>query len=317
LLGLDLNCNMSVLYRSPPPFPETIRGGVIAVGNFDGVHQGHQCLIERLCSLANAVDGPSIVFTFDPSPAELLYPGHVPPALTWMERRATLLHRLGVEIVIAFPTTKELLELTAAQFFEMVLIEQLGVRGLVEGPNFRFGKGRDGDVRFLQRKCHERKIPLEIVQPQNVDGVLISSSRIRSDIMRGDIEAANRFLLEPYRIIGRVSQGAQRGRQLGFPTANLEAIPVLVPPPGVYAGRAYVGDTIHKAAIHIGPNPTFEESQPKVEVHILDFAGDLYGSNLEVEMLARLRGVQKFESVDALLCQLRTDIASARLVGEP
>ena len=307
---------MNLLHRSPAPFPETIRRGVIAVGNFDGVHQGHRCLIERLCSLAKAVGRPSIVFTFDPSPAELLYPGHVPPALTWMERRAALLHRLGVDIVIAFPTTKELLELTASQFFETVLIEQLGACGLVEGPNFRFGKGRDGDVRFLQRKCNEFKIPLEIVQPQNVDGVLISSSRIRNDIMRGEMESANRFLLEPYRMIGRVSQGAQRGRQLGFPTANLEAIPVLVPPSGVYAGRAYVGDNIHRAAIHIGPNPTFEESQPKVEVHIIDFSGDLYGTRLEVDLLARLRGVQKFESVDALLNQLRSDIAAARTVEE-
>ncbi len=307
---------MNLLHRSPAPFPDTIRRGVIAVGNFDGVHQGHRCLIERLCSLAKAVGRPSIVFTFDPSPAELLYPGHVPPALTWMERRAALLHRLGVDIVIAFPTTKELLELTASQFFETILIEQLGACGMVEGPNFRFGKGRDGDVRFLQRKCNEFKIPLEIVQPQNVDGVLISSSRIRNDIMRGEMESANRYLLEPYRMIGRVSQGAQRGRQLGFPTANLEAIPVLVPPLGVYAGRAYIADNIHRAAIHIGPNPTFEESQPKVEVHIIDFSGDLYGTNLEVDLFSRLRGVQKFESVDALLNQLRTDIATARTVGE-
>ena len=117
-------------------------------------------------------------------------------------------------------------------------------------------------------------------------------------------------------MIGRVSQGAQRGRQLGFPTANLEAIPVLVPPSGVYAGRVYAADNIHRAAIHIGPNPTFEESQPKVEVHIIDFSGDLYGTRLEVDLLARLRGVQKFESVDALLNQLRSDIAAARTVEE-
>jgi riboflavin kinase / FMN adenylyltransferase len=302
---------MKKLYRSRAPFPAELHGGVVAVGNFDGVHQGHRVLIEQLVRLAREVRGPAIVFTFDPSPAELLYPDSAPPALTWMERRAELLHQLGVDAVIAFPTDLPLLELTAQQFFERILVGELQIKGIVEGPNFRFGKGRTGDVAFLQQQCQAANLAIRIVQPQESDGQLVSSSRVRAALVAGDVALANQMLLEPYRLQGRVSTGAQRGRQLGFPTANLEDIPVLVPPVGVYAGRVQIDQRAFACAVHIGPNPTFGEQHLKVEVHVIGFQGDLYGQTMELELLDRVREVRKFASVDELKEQLTKDIARA------
>jgi riboflavin kinase/FMN adenylyltransferase len=296
------------------PSPET-RGGAVTVGNFDGVHLGHRCLITRLRSMADEVGGPAVVLTFDPPPAKLLRPTAVPPSLTWMERRASILFELGVDVVRVCQTTRELLELSADDFFRQVLVDSLQVAAIVEGPNFRFGKGREGDIDRLSQLCERERMVLDIVRGQSEGGEWISSSRIRELISQGAIEAANRLLVQPYRLTGRVGRGAARGRQLGFPTANLEQVPVLVPQHGVYAGRGFVEGRAVAAAINIGPNPTFGDDASKIEVHLLDFKADLYGARLEVELLARLRGVNNFPNVDALVAQLQLDLAKTREIA--
>lgn len=291
-------------------------GGAIAIGNFDGVHRGHRVLVDRLRRLAEEVGGPSVVVTFDPPPAKLLRPQSVPPALTWMERRAEILFLLGIDHLYVWETTHELLQLSPRQFFQQILIDQFQVRGLVEGPNFRFGKDRVGDVELLTELCEQQGVQLSIVGGESEDSEWISSSRIRTLIQHGDVESANRLLVEPYRIDGMVGHGAARGRQLGFPTANLEKSSVLLPPFGVYAGRVTREKQSYAAAINIGPNPTFGEQSTKVEVHLIGFDGDLYDKKIEVELLKRLRDIRKFNSIDDLVAQLHRDMAEAKQLAE-
>jgi riboflavin kinase / FMN adenylyltransferase len=303
------------LIRSLDSFPTRWRGGVLSIGNFDGVHRGHRALIQRVRSMATSLTAPAMVFTFDPPPLRLLRPDVSPAPLTWMDRRAELLHRLGVDMSIAYPTCLELLKLDAVSFFERVLVGELGIRGLVEGPNFRFGKDRKGDVGLLETLCRRHGMEFEVVEAEMDGDLWYSSSLIREWIERGEIQRANAALVEPYRLLGIVGHGAARGRTLGFPTANLEQLPVLVPAHGVYAAKV-VGasksiDTLGiAAAVHIGPNPTFGEHATKVEAHLIGFHGDLYGQALELEIHGRVREVQRFASKEALLAQLQSDIES-------
>lgn len=296
--------------------PPVARGGAVSVGNFDGVHLGHAALIGRLRTLSTQLGGPAVVMTFDPHPAALLRPGSEPVRLTEIERRAELLGRLGVDHVVVCRTTPQLLRLTAHDFFEQVLVGRLDARGIVEGPNFFFGRDRRGTVERLAAFCREAGVICEIAAATVDADLLVSSTEIRRRIAAGQIEQANRLLTAPYRISGTVIRGDARGAELGFPTANLSDIRTLVPGPGVYASRAEVAGRNYLAATHIGPNPTFEErGQSKVEVHLLDFNGDLYGTRLQVDFIARVRDIARFESVDLLVQQLHRDIDAVRRLG--
>ena len=292
--------------------PRECRGAAVSIGNFDGVHRGHVAIVKSLLALARRKNAPAVVFTFDPHPLKVLAPERAPTPLMWASRKVELLQRLGVDAVVVCPADRALLALSPEAFFREVLVERLGATGVVEGPDFRFGKGRAGDRADLERLCREHSMELVICPPVEDEGGVISSSRIRDEIRRGDVAAANRKMFAPYRICGRVVRGARRGRTLGFPTANLSDIPVLVPGVGVYAGRAYVDARRLAAAIHIGPNPTFGEELPKVEVHLLDGEWELEGRMLEVEFLERLREVRPFDSVEALREQLERDVAAVR-----
>ncbi len=286
------------------------------MGNFDGVHLGHQRMIQQLVDLAREQGTCAIAVTFDPPPLAILAPDHVPPQLTTLTQKVELIRGLGVDEVIVYPATRELLALTAEQFFETVLVQQLGCRGLVEGPNFRFGRGRAGDVALLRELCSPRMIPLTIVDACEHEGTMVSSSEVRSALSRGDVAGARRLLGRAYSISGTVAHGAERGRLLGFPTANLDGIETLLPPLGVYAGRATVEGVRYPVALNIGPNPTFGEDRLKVEAHLVGFTGDLYEQSLEIEFLDRLRGVVKFSGVDALRTQLQQDIAAVASAGQ-
>jgi len=292
---------------------------VLTIGNFDGVHLGHRSLIEKLIGMGTRLNLPSVVFSFDPPPLRLLRPEIVPKPLTWNMRREALLKNLGVDFVHFYPTTHELLQQSPSEFFERILVEKLGLRGLVEGPNFRFGKDRAGDVQTLRELCGRYRVELDIAEPQLLGDRLVSSTQIREWIEQGDLRSANELLVEPYRIAGRVSHGAARGRTLGFPTANLEQIQVLVPRHGVYAARVVspVDLACIPVALNIGPNPTVGEDTSKVEAHLLDFHGDLYGRFVEVEILECIRGIRKFQSKDELVSQLGLDIERVRSIVKP
>jgi len=299
------------LFRSLAELPDKLRGGAVSIGNFDGVHRGHARLVERLLSRAKEIGGPPVVFTFDPHPVWILRPDRAPPPLTWPERKAELLAQLGIEAVLAYPTDEPLLSLCAADFFQQIVAEGLAARAVVEGPNFHFGKDREGDPELLRKFCKEHAIMCEIVPPLTVRDEIISSSRIRGLIAAGDIDAANALLTRPYRIRGLVTHGAGRGAKIGFPTANISGVDTLLPGYGVYAARARSGKLDLPAAVNVGPNPTFGEDAFKVEAHLIGFAGNLYGSPLTLDFLARLRDIRPFGSVDELKRQLAVDVARA------
>jgi riboflavin kinase/FMN adenylyltransferase len=303
------------LLRSLDNLPADLRRGAVTIGNFDGVHRGHAKLVERLLAKAREVGGPAIVFTFDPHPVRLLRPEAAPPPLTWTDRKAALLDELGVTAVIAYPTDADLLALTPEGFFGQIIGQQLQARGMVEGPNFFFGHGRAGNIDTLARLCEQAGVSLEVVQPTMIGGQIVSSSRVRDAIAAGDVDLARQLLTRAYRVRGMVTHGAGRGGKIGFPTANIEAIDTLLPAQGVYAASACTLGGNWPAAVNIGPNPTFGENALKVEVHLIDFAGSLYGQPLEVDFLARLRSIQPFESVAALKAQLARDVAAARQIA--
>ena len=316
---------MPQLLTSLADFPAELRGGAVSVGNFDGVHRGHSQLIEQLVATARGNSGPALVMTFDPHPAELLYPERpLSRPLTSIARRAELLFGLGVDALIAYPTDTRLLSLSAREFFQQKIVDLLQARAMVEGPNFHFGRSRDGDVVSLATMCQAARMEFRVVKPTQDAAGMISSSRIRACIAAGDVQAANELLTQPYVVSGTVVVGAQRGRTIGFPTANLSEIPVLVPGPGVYAGQVQWGNLpnaeqrllqSHACAVHIGPNPTFAESENKVEVHLIDYAGaSLYGQQLQVAILEKVRDVRKFNSMDELRSQIAHDVAACRAV---
>jgi riboflavin kinase/FMN adenylyltransferase len=297
-------------------FPARARGAIVTVGNFDGVHRGHQQLLGRLRARADAAGVPALAVTFDPHPVALLRPGDAPVPLVWIEREIALLNETGATEVAVFHTGTWLLDLTAREFFDHVIVRQLGAKGMVEGPNFAFGHDRKGDVATLRGWCLEAGIAFEVVDATLVEGRMISSSLIRHALREGSVDEARHFLGRPHRIRGRVAHGAGRGRGLGFPTINLTQIDVLVPAEGVYVGRAWIDGhaPAWPAACNIGPNPTFGDQTRKVEAHLIGFAGELYGKSVEIDFLARLRATRPFANVDELLGQIRADVEETRRI---
>lgn len=295
--------------------PDDCRRGAVSIGNFDGVHRGHAALLAELRRQANALGGPAVALTFDPHPIELLRPDQAPPRLTTMEDRSQLLLNLGADCVLVLRATEKLLALRAAEFFAEVIQKRLQAQALVEGSNFGFGRGREGDVAMLARLGEPAGIGLTIVPPLVLDGIEVSSSRVRSALMAGNVREAAELLGHPYRLYGLVIAGQRRGQKLGFPTANLEQVHVLIPGDGVYAVRVPHEGTTWPAAANIGPNPTFGEDARKVEIHLIGFQGDLYGRPLAVDFIERLRDTRPFPSMAELIEQLRRDIEQARLAA--
>jgi riboflavin kinase / FMN adenylyltransferase len=298
-----------ILLGSLDDFPETLRGGAVAIGNFDGMHLGHARLIERLRAMAAVVAGPAVAMTFDPPPARILRPEAAPEPLLWTARKVELLAALGIDAVLVYPTDRALLEMEAREFFDRVVRGRLGTRAMVEGPNFFFGRRRSGNVEVLRRFCTEVGMPFETTEPVEVGGRMVSSSRIRESIMAGRIEEARAMLGRPYRIRGVVVRGAGRGAGIGCPTANLDRIDTLLPADGIYAARVQVEDQCYPTAVSLGPNPTFGEGKRKVEAHLVGFQGDLYDRPIEIDFLARLREIRRFPSVEALRVQMAADVA--------
>ncbi len=292
--------------------PAEFTGGAVTVGNFDGVHGGHRALLAVTTRHARAVGGPAVVVTFDPQPVALLDPPAAKAPLTTAADRAALLQAAGVDHVVTLRTDPGLLALSPEAFFEDVILRLFRARAVVEGFNFRFGRGRAGDITTLRDLCGRHGLAFEEVRPHLGDGEPISSSRIRAALNAGDVAAAAAMLGRDYAVTGVVETGARRGRTIGFPTANVGGIPTLIPKDGVYAVTATVDGQTWQAAANVGPAPTFGEDTRKVEVHLIDFAGDLYGKELRVAFVRRLRDTRPFAGVAELVEQLTKDVAEAR-----
>jgi riboflavin kinase / FMN adenylyltransferase len=297
------------LNHDEPP-PPKCRGGSIAVGNFDGVHLGHAHLVRTLRDKGR----PDVVLSFDPHPLCLLAPERFQPLLTTTKDRAEYLCDVGADAVVLLRTTRELLQLSATEFFERILSNGFRPKVIVEGFNFRFGRDRHGDLEMLERLCRSSRIELVRVPPLELDGAPVSSSRVRNALLAGDVTEAARLMGRFYCLGGIVGVGQRRGRGLGFPTANLERVETLIPGDGVYAVRVRFEEASWAGAANVGANPTFGESVRKIEVHLIDFTGDLYGKPLAVEFIKRIRDTRPFAGPEDLKVQLTVDIARARAV---
>jgi riboflavin kinase / FMN adenylyltransferase len=305
-----------ILLHTLDDFPQSLRGGAVSIGNFDGVHLGHARLVERLRAMAQSIGGPSVVFTFDPPPTRILRPEAAPEPLVWIERKIEILAELGVDALMLYPTNKAFLELEARQFFDQIIRDQLGARAMVEGPNFFFGHNRSGDVEVLRAFCAEAAMPYEVAEPVEIGGQIVSSSRIRTLVLEGRLDEARTMLGRPYRIRGVVVRGAGRGTQLGYPTANVDRIDSLLRGSGIYAASARVQNTWYPAAVSLGPSPTFNEAAIKVEAFLIGFQGTINDLPIEIDFRARLREIERFASADALIAQVARDVArTVEIVG--
>ena len=292
--------------------PADCRGGVVAVGNFDGVHRGHAALVAAARAMAGRVGGPVVPVTFDPHPLQLLAPERYQPPLTTVAERARLLQTIGADHVIVLRTTPELLALSPEYFFETLVAGAVRARGVVEGFNFRFGHNRAGSNDTLRALCADAGIEFQDVPAFELAGRPVSSSRVRDAVAAGDMAEATKLLGRPYRVTGVVGTGMKRGRTIGFPTANLQGVATLLPADGVYAVAVTTAAGRYVGAAHVGPNVTFGEHARTVEVYLLDFSGDLYGQELSLEFIAQIRGTIKFSSVADLVAQMTRDVDKAR-----
>lgn len=286
---------------------------VVTIGVFDGVHKGHQQIIGRAVRRARETEVPTVVVTFDPHPSEVVRPGWHQPILTSPKRKAELLAGLGVDVVCVQPFTPDFSRLAPEDFVHQMLVEHLHASAVVVGENFRFGHKAAGDVARLRELGNRFGFATEGVSLVRADDTAYSSTYIRSCIDAGDVVCAAKALGREHRVEGVVVRGDQRGRQLGYPTANLHMAPsTAIPADGVYAGRLVLSDGPQLAAISIGTNPTFEGRERRVEAFALDFERDLYGEQVAVDFTDRLRGMVRFDTAEELTRQMAADVTATR-----
>ena len=295
---------------------------VVTIGVFDGVHRGHADIIAKAVALAQERGVPSVLLTFVPHPSEVVRPGTHPPVLTTIVRRAELVAELGVDVFCPLPFTLEFSQMAPAEFVFNALVDRLHASGVIVGENFRFGHKAAGDVAELHQLGMRFGFTAEGVRLFADGDTTLSATYVRSRVQAGDMWAAAEALGRPHRVDGIVERGDQRGRELGYPTANLRTEAwTAVPADGVYAGRVVrldewgrtaAGPPLGTAAISVGTNPTFDVRQRRVEAFVLDFEGDLYGDALGIEFHERLRGMEKFDGVEPLIAQMHADVARTR-----
>lgn len=304
-------------------------GSVVAIGSFDGVHLGHQAVIGAAIELMQRIGKESIgkgsdgkgsggkgevaALTFAPHPAKLLAPDLAPALIATADQRATWLGEAGVDHVVLLPFDADLAEVSARGFIADILVGQLGAAGVVVGFDFTYGKGGKGDTRLLVEEGARRDLQVRVVEPFHLDGLLVSSTKIREFILSGRVYGAMTLLGRPFELSGEVVRGKGRGRTLGFPTANLIAAQEIRPANGVYAARARVGGELIDAAVSIGIVPTFDNGNDvTVEAYLLDFDADLYGKTVTLEFVKRLRPERRFQGPEALVAQITEDVKQVR-----
>ncbi|MFJ2741255.1 bifunctional riboflavin kinase/FAD synthetase [Streptomyces sp. NPDC087440] len=305
-------------WRGLEDIPQDWGRSVVTIGSYDGVHRGHQLIIGRTVERARELGVQSVVVTFDPHPSEVVRPGSHPPLLAPHHRRAELMAELGVDALLILPFTAEFSKLSPADFVVKVLVDKLHARLVVEGPNFRFGHKAAGNVEFLAELGPTYDYGVEVidlfVSGAAGGGEPFSSTLTRRLVAEGDVAGAAEILGRPHAVEGVVVRGEQRGRELGYPTANVETLPhTAIPADGVYAGWLTADGERMPAAISVGTNPQFEGKKRTVEAYAIDRVGlDLYGMHVAVEFLAYVRGMAKFESLDGLLEAIADDVKQAR-----
>ncbi len=307
----------------PSGLPADGMGTVVTIGTFDGIHRGHWEVLSEIRRRAEVTGRRSVLATFHPHPLTIVRPELAPPMLTTPVEKKEILAESGLDYAVFLPFTPVLAQYTPRRFVEEILVGRLGVKELVIGYDHHFGRGRAGDAETLRALGSELGFEVDVVGPVGAGGAEeagehpISSTGIRRSLLAGDMVSAGEALGRPYSLRGLVVRGDQRGRTLGFPTANLEVRgggvgQKLIPPPGIYAVRGILRSGTYDGALHLGPRPTFRGSPPTIEVHLLDFGRDIYGEEIRVDFVRYLREIRPFDSQRALVDQMREDVVEAR-----
>lgn len=294
------------------PFPNT----VITIGNFDGVHIGHQALFHEVIEKADAIGGTAVAMTFEPHPSRVLQKNHQLPLITLLEQKIELIERTGIDVLICVPFDREFADITAERFITDLLVAKIGMKVIVVGEDYSFGKNREGDIGLLRAYAPDYGFEVIVADwIKTAKGLpdRISSTRVRDLVMEGDVSTAQKMLGRHYQLRGKVVTGRDRGgKLLGIPTANVNLQDELCPKSGIYAVTVDWQQKTYKGVANIGYSPTFEDHQFTVEVHILDFDHIIYGERIRVNFVERIRDEVRFDSIDALKAQIHRDIAAAR-----
>ena len=302
------------VFRRPRSGVQAVQSGCVAtIGVFDGVHLGHQRILDRVHVESDRLSLPSLVFSFEPTPQEVMTPQQAPARLMRLREKFLVLQSSTIDYLYCPPFDRTLQALAPEEFIEQLLVRTLGVRHLVVGDDFRFGQGRAGTFAHLEEGGRRHGFGVEQVGSVTVGGLRVSSTAIRNALATGDLATARQLLGRTYRMVGRVSRGQQLGRQLGFPTANIRLQRLASPVSGIFAVRVHGVEAAPRDAVaSIGTRPTVAGVEPLLEVHVFDFDGDLYGRQLSVDFVARLRDETRFDDLESLRRQMELDAAEAR-----
>ena len=290
-----------------------LRNPVLTIGNFDGVHKGHLALFDKVMERAKAINGQSVVMTFDPHPIKVMSPGNGPPLITPIEQKLELISNTGIDVIICLAFTLEFASMPAEDFVQDILTNRLGVREIVVGYDYTFGQKRQGNVSLLREMGDKLGFRVHVTDPIHLDDAVVSSTSIRELVQQGNLVDAKKFLGRDYQISGTVVKGKGRGgRLLGFPTANLKPVDELIPKRGVYAVIVRIDDKNYCGVTNIGYNPTFGDDTLSVETHVLDFSENIVGKTIRVKFIQRLRDEKTFSDVKELSDRITQDIEQAR-----
>jgi riboflavin kinase/FMN adenylyltransferase len=303
-----------VIFKNISEIKEKLLHPVVTIGNFDGVHLGHREIFRRVRELARARDGVSVVITFVPHPLQVISPGTGVKLITSPKEKETLIEASGIDYLLEIPFNLDFASISAEQFVEGILVGAIGMEHLVIGYDYAFGRGREGNVTLLRRLGKRFAFTVELLQPISNGETVYSSTAVRNLVGEGDVKGVVSVLGRHYSVAGTVVHGHQRGHGLGFPTANLDTDQQLLPATGVYAVKVRIGDELYDGACNIGTNPTFDNDRLSLEVFLFNFDGDLYGREVSLFFIDRLRGEMRFPSLDALKEAIAADVARCKAI---
>ncbi|MGO9021697.1 MAG: bifunctional riboflavin kinase/FAD synthetase [Syntrophobacteraceae bacterium] len=302
------------VFRGIESIQRKLKNPAITIGNFDGVHKGHQALFQRVKQWAEELNGESAVVTFHPHPLEVLFPEKTPSFITSHQQKLDLIASCGIDATIVIPFDHKLSRMSAREFVEIVLVDKIGAKAIVVGHDYRFGHSREGNIAFLKQLGEQHGFKVETVSGIKVNDTVVSSTTIRQMIASGKIKEANKLLGRFFEVSGTVIPGRKRGVGLGFPTANIRMPAIMSPRTGVYVVEAEVDGKTYGGAANLGYNPTFGDTDLSLEAHLFDFDQDIYGKPITVRFIDRLRDELRFSGPDELSAQIRKDVETAKKV---
>ena len=305
-----------IVFEGASQLKEELKNPIVTIGNFDGVHLGHQAIFKKVIEKAHKIGGLSVVYTFEPHPLKVLDPERFFPLITTREEKEKVIEWTGIDVLVREPFTKDFARLSTDDFVSDVLCNQIHAKEVFIGPDYRFGKGRTGTTDLLKCLGEGCGLKVEVLENVEVEGKEVRSTMIRNCVLEGKVREAAKFLGRSYTLSGKVVKGKNLGKKLGIPTANIEPEKELYPRSGIFAVKVIIGDNYTQGVMNIGANPTFPDKGFSLEVHILDFDRHIYGSKLEVIFIEKLRDERKFKTPELLVEQVRKDIIQARKIFE-